>query len=75
MQGECEFVIYSTEKLIEPIPHPGSPSVLSPVEIVTQAIGTSLTSTLYSDPKLSIGVDLRYISKELQISMFFFVFV
>lgn len=60
LQGECEFLIYFTEKPVEAVAAPGSPSVLTSVERVTAAIGSAIANpALLCDPKLTIGVDLK----------------
>ncbi|VDM12239.1 unnamed protein product [Wuchereria bancrofti] len=65
--GECEFLIYYTEKQVEANTTPNSPSVLTSVERVTAAIGNTVTnSALLCDPKLTIGVNLKLEEKPVQ---------
>ncbi|VDP13395.1 unnamed protein product [Onchocerca flexuosa] len=67
LKGECEFLIYYTEKQVEAANIPNSPSVLSSVERVTAAIGSTVTnSVLLCDPKLTIGVNLKLEEKPVQ---------
>uniref|UniRef100_A0AAF5PGN5 CRAL-TRIO domain-containing protein n=2 Tax=Wuchereria bancrofti TaxID=6293 RepID=A0AAF5PGN5_WUCBA len=67
LKGECEFLIYYTEKQVEANTTPNSPSVLTSVERVTAAIGNTVTnSALLCDPKLTIGVNLKLEEKPVQ---------
>uniref|UniRef100_A0A915PR78 CRAL-TRIO domain-containing protein n=1 Tax=Setaria digitata TaxID=48799 RepID=A0A915PR78_9BILA len=67
LKGECEFLIYYTEKQVEAITTPNSPSVLTSVERVTAAIGSTITNpALLCDPKLIVGVNLKLEEKPVQ---------
>ncbi|VDN04664.1 unnamed protein product [Thelazia callipaeda] len=67
LKGECEFLIYYTEKHIEAVGTPSSPSVLTSVERVTAVIGNiSVNSVLLCDPKLTLGVNLKLEEKPMQ---------
>nr|CRZ25908.1 Bm5958 [Brugia malayi] len=67
LKGECEFLIYYTEKQVEANITPNSPSVLTSVERVTAVIGNTVTnSALLCDPKLTIGVNLKLEEKPVQ---------
>uniref|UniRef100_A0A158Q8A3 CRAL-TRIO domain-containing protein n=1 Tax=Elaeophora elaphi TaxID=1147741 RepID=A0A158Q8A3_9BILA len=60
LKGECEFLIYYTEKQVEVAATPNSPSVLT-------AIGSTVTtSALLCDPKLTIGVNLKLEEEPVQ---------
>ncbi|MFH4976530.1 hypothetical protein AB6A40_003239 [Gnathostoma spinigerum] len=64
LKGDCEFVVYYTERPIEIQSTP-----LSPVERMTAVIGSSTPtafSALVSDPKLTLGIDLRIEEKPVQ---------
>ncbi|KAK0397280.1 hypothetical protein QR680_002063 [Steinernema hermaphroditum] len=60
LKGDCEFLVYHTDKILQTPVQPHSPTTA--VERVTAAIGaTSLSSSpkvVYSDPDLVLGVDL-----------------
>ncbi|KHN86630.1 CRAL-TRIO domain-containing protein T23G5.2 [Toxocara canis] len=69
LKGECEFVLYYTEKTVDSCPTPHSPSLLSPVERVTAAIGSAPSvpiSTILCDSKLTLGIDLSMEEKPVQ---------
>ncbi|CAG9533467.1 unnamed protein product [Cercopithifilaria johnstoni] len=60
LKGECEFLIYYTEKQVETATTSNSPSVLT-------SIGSTLTnSALLCDSKLTIGVSLKLEERPVQ---------
>ncbi|PAV60217.1 hypothetical protein WR25_21468 isoform B [Diploscapter pachys] len=59
LKHECEFIVYYSAKKINESVVPHSPTMLNPVEIVTQAIAsTHPLPTLAADPTLVLGPDL-----------------
>ncbi|KAL3981956.1 PRELI-like family protein [Acanthocheilonema viteae] len=60
LKGECEFLIYYTEKQIEAATTPNSPSVLTSIG------NTAANSALLCDPKLTIGVNLKLEEQPIQ---------
>ncbi|VDK47223.1 unnamed protein product [Anisakis simplex] len=69
LKSDCEFLLYYTEKVIDTPATPHSPPVLSPVERVTAAIGSSAStpiSAISCDSKLTLGIDLRIEEKPVQ---------
>ncbi|CAJ0564051.1 unnamed protein product, partial [Mesorhabditis spiculigera] len=58
IKSDCEFLVYHTSKLISEPVHPHSPTVLHPVDMIAAAIDSAPQKDVYSDPSLTLGVDL-----------------